>query len=59
MELYLELLDVTTMKQFKKYFKSEYEMDKFLKKLSYSRKLMIIKDSRDSYIIGFGGLKRL
>lgn len=59
MKLYLELFDVTTMKKFKKCFKSEYEMDKFLKKLSYSRKLMIVKDSRDSYIIGFGGLKRL
>lgn len=59
MELYLVLLDVQTMKQFKKYFKSEYEMDKFLHKLSYSKKIMIVRDSRDSYIIGFGGLKRL
>lgn len=25
MELYLVLLDINTMKQFKKYFKSEYE----------------------------------
>lgn len=59
MELYLVLLDTTTMKQFKKYFKSEYEMDKFLRKLSYSKKLYVVRDSRESYIIGFGGLHRL
>ncbi len=59
MELYLVLLDVQTMKQFKKYFKCEDEMEKFLNKLRYSRKLMIVRDSRDSYIAGKGGLRRL
>lgn len=49
MKLYLELYDITTKKTFKKYFDSEYEMDKFIRKLEYSRKLMIIKDSREDY----------
>ena len=47
MKLYLELLDVITNKTFKKYFKSEYDMDKFIKKLKYSKKLIIIEDSRE------------
>ena len=59
MELYLVLLDTQTMKQFKRYFKSEYEMDKFIHKLSYSKKLYIVRYSRESYIIGFGRTSRL
>lgn len=59
MELYLTLLDVTTMKQFKKNFKTIDEMEKFKNKLKYSKKLMIIRDSRESYIIGFGGFTKL
>ena len=31
MKLYLILLDQTTNKKFTKYFKSEYEMDKFIR----------------------------
>ena len=49
MKLYLILLDKTTMKQFTKYFESEFEMDKFIRKLQYSKKLSILKDSRDEY----------
>lgn len=45
--LYLVLYDITTKKQFKKYFECEYELDKFKRKLHYSRKLVIIKDSRE------------
>lgn len=59
MELYLVLLDTTTMKQFKRYFKSEYEMDKFIRKLKYSNKIYVVRDSRESYIIGFGRYSRL
>ena len=59
MELYLDLFDVTTMKQFRKYFKCEDEMDKFLRKLKYSNKIYVVRDSRESYIIGFGGFTRL
>lgn len=47
MKLYLDLYDITTKKSFRKYFNSEYDMDKFLRKLEYSRKLMLIKDSRE------------
>lgn len=44
--LYLVLYDVSKDKQFNKYFDTEYEMDKFKKKLQYSDKIYIIKDSR-------------
>ena len=49
MKLYLVLYDKTTSKTFTKYFKSEFEMDKFIRKLNYSCKLQVIKDSRDEY----------
>ena len=40
--IYLDLLDITTKKTFRKYFKSEYERDKFKRKLKYSTKLMVL-----------------
>lgn len=43
---YLVLYDITKNKEFNKYFNTEYEMDKFKKKLQYSEKIFIIKDSR-------------
>lgn len=46
-ELYLILYDTTTNKEFKKTFSCEWNMDKFIRKLHYSRKLYIIKDSRE------------
>lgn len=46
MDLYLILYDVTTSREFKKIFSLEYDMDKFIRKLKYSKKLYIIKDSR-------------
>lgn len=46
-KLYLLLQDLTTKKQFFKYFDSEFEMDKFKRKLKYSKKLIIIEDSRE------------
>ena len=46
-KLYLLLQDITSGKQFFKYFETEYEMDKFKRKLKYSKKLMIIEDSRE------------
>ena len=45
--LYLLLQIIETGKQFFKYFETEYEMDKFKRKLRYSSKIMIIEDSRD------------
>lgn len=44
--LYLVLYDVLKNRQFRKYFDTEHEMDKFKKKLQYSDKIYIIKDSR-------------
>ena len=46
-KLYLLLQDVTTKKQFFKYFETEFEMDKFKRKLKFSKKLLIIEDSRE------------
>lgn len=47
MKIYLLLYNKETHKQFFKYFSSEYEKDKFKRKLRYSTKLMIIEDSTD------------
>ena len=47
--LYLVLFDVDHKKQFRKYFDTEFEMDKFIRKLRYSKKLTVIKDSRHIY----------
>lgn len=42
MKIYLELLNVETMKTFIKYFDTEFERDKFERKLRYSKKLKVI-----------------
>lgn len=47
MKLYLLLQIIETGKQFFKYFDTEYEMDKFKRKLRYSNKIMVIEDSRN------------
>lgn len=46
-KLYLLLMDLTTNKQFFKYFETEFEMDKFKRKLKYSNRIMLIEDSRE------------
>lgn len=46
-KLYLLLQDLTTKKQFFKYFETEFEMDKFKRKLKFSKKLAILEDSRE------------
>ena len=46
-KLYLLLMDVVNKKQFFKYFETEYEMDKFKRKLKFSSKIEIIEDSRE------------
>lgn len=46
-KLYLLLQVIDTHKQFFKYFDTEYEMDKFKRKLKFSNKLIIIEDSRE------------
>ena len=40
---YLELYDKTTNKSFKKYFDTEFDRDKFVRKLKYSSKLQVIR----------------
>ena len=49
MKIYLLLYNIETHKQFFKYFNSEYEKDKFKRKLKYSKKVMVIEDSSDLY----------
>lgn len=55
-KLYLLLQIIETGKQFFKYFETEFEMDKFKRKIKYSNKLMLIEDSRElnlNYDIGY------
>lgn len=47
MKLYLYILDTLSNKKFFKYFETEYEMDKFKRKLHFSKKLVILEDSRE------------
>lgn len=46
-KLYLLLKDLISGKQFFKYFDTEFEMDKFKRKLQFSKKLAILEDSRE------------
>lgn len=49
MKLYLVLFNRETKKQFTKYFETEFDMDKFKRKLHYSKRLFVVEDSRDIY----------
>lgn len=40
--IYLELIDLKTMKIFKKKFPTEWELDKFVRKLRYSKKIKVV-----------------
>lgn len=40
--IYLELIDLKTMKIFKKEFPTEWERDKFARKLRYSKKIKVV-----------------
>lgn len=40
--IYLEIINLKTLKTFKKYFKTDYDRQKFLNKLKYSKKLKVI-----------------
>ena len=46
-KLYLLLQVIETGSQFFKYFDTEFEMDKFKRTLNYSKKLILIEDSRE------------
>lgn len=41
-ELYLDLMDITTKKTFRKYFETEKAKNDFLLKLRYSKKIMVL-----------------
>ena len=55
-KIYLVLYTRETKRQFTKYFETEFEKDKFKRKLKFSKRIMIIEDSSDIYY-GEGGLK--
>lgn len=42
MKVYLILYDLINNKRFKKYFNTEFERDKFARKLKYSKKLVVL-----------------
>ena len=50
-KIYLVLYNKISKKQFTKYFNTEYEKDKFKRKLKFSKNLIIIEDSQDIYFL--------
>lgn len=48
--IWLELYDNKTKKTFKKYFDTEFNKDKFKRKLKYSKKLQVIGESTDIFL---------
>ena len=44
-KIYLEVLNLKTGKTFKKYFNTEFDKDKFKRKLRFSNKLKVVSDS--------------
>lgn len=49
MEMYLILYEYKSKRTWKKTFKCEYDMDKFIEKLKYVPNVSIIEDSRAIY----------
>lgn len=43
MDIYLDLINLETKKQFRKYFDTEFKRDKFIRKLRYSSKIKVLK----------------
>ena len=48
-KLYLTLYNKERKQTFTKYFDNEFKMDKFKRKLMFSKRLIVIEDSRDIY----------
>ena len=48
-KIYLVICNKENKKSFIKYFDTEFEKDKFKRKLKYSKKLHVIEDSSDIY----------
>ena len=46
MKIQIRLLDLTTMKEFTKEFATEFERDKFIRKLKYSKKTYCFNKTR-------------
>jgi hypothetical protein len=42
MKIYLDLLNLDNMKVFRKYFDTEFDRDKFERKLRYSKRIKVI-----------------
>lgn len=47
--IYLELIDLKTMKIFRKEFSTEWERDKFARKLRYSKKLKVVGGLNENF----------
>ena len=52
-KLFLVIYNRISKRRYFKYFETEHEMDKYRRKLKYSKNLILIEDSRDVY---FGGI---
>lgn len=50
-DIYLVIYDYSTNKYFKKYFETEYEKDKFVNKLKFSKKIVVVRDSCEDYFL--------
>lgn len=47
-DIYLILYDLITNKSFRKYFDTEYDKEKFKRKLKFSKKIRVLEDSCDN-----------
>ena len=45
----IKLLDLSTNKQFYKQFETEFERDKFIRKLRYAKNIILINDYKDNF----------
>lgn len=50
MKVKLKLLDLITGKTFYKEFKTEFEKDKFKRKLKFSKKLKVVEDETEELL---------
>ena len=50
--LYLVLYNKEKRYTYTKYFDTEYQMDKFIRRMYYFKNLILIEDSRDIYFFG-------
>lgn len=48
LKIFLVLYNRETKRQFTKYFETEFEKDKFKRKLKFSTKVFVVEDSTDT-----------